>query len=751
MSILRHMPLLAMLLILLAASSCSTVKHLPEGEVLYMGVHSLNYYSAPEEGEQKRVKEQADKSVTIVRTLWVKPNGALLGIPFIRFIPFRLYMYNWFYTEKDSTFSRWMMENFGEPPTTISDINPEARVRLIENELFNQGYFGVEGEYRLQYKRNGKGNKAWLHYSFVLPDAYTYREIRVNLDSSQQALQPSIDEYMKRSYLVSGHSFNLDEISREKQQLWEHLQNEGYYHLRKEQILIIADTTVGQRQVDLEYRINAEAPGPPFNKVYIGEKRIELDSSMRVKPKLMQKAIPIEPDTPYTIEQTKRAIRNISSLGIFSDPMITYEVQPQDSTRVDTRVKLGATDLFTVGANSDLNVKNTGYIGPNLGVFVTQKNLFGGAENLTIGLDGYLDFPYGVLSERVSRSSGFMVSASLSTPVLRTPLPVAKRSLGLPRRVISLSVELNHRKDFFKIIEWKTSYGISWNWNSRINHTINLLNLNYAYLVDSTAEFAELINQSALIEYSYRSQFIMGPSYAFTYNNTLDQTRRFRTYWRAEVETSGNVLQGIYLLSGNKEKEKNFLGVPFSQYVRFYSDFRAYFQLGYRSTTQFAFRNVVGWGNAYGNSITVPYTRQFFIGGSNSLRPITARVVGPGRYLEFDEAAYNQVGDIKIENNLEFRFKIFYILNGAIWSDFGNIWLMKEDPERPRSGIRWNKVFQDSYLTSGVGLRVDLGFLVVRADYGAILYLPVFEEGYRWLWQNKLPLRGLVFGIGYPF
>ena len=119
--------------------------------------------------------------------------------------------------------------------------------------------------------------------------------------------------------------------------------------------------------------------------------------------------------------------------------------------------------------------------------------------------------------------------------------------------------------------------------------------------------------------------------------------------------------------------------------------------------------------------------------------------------LEFDEAAYNQVGDIKIENNLEFRFKIWYILNGAIWSDLGNIWLMKEDPERPRSEIRWNKVFQDSYLTSGVGLRVDLGFLVVRADYGAILYFPFLDEGYRWLWQNKLPLRGLVFGIGYPF
>ncbi len=738
-------------LLVLLVSSCSTVKHLPEGEVLYLGTQSLTYYSAPVDAEQKRVKKQADKSIPIIKTLWVKPNGALFGIPFLRLIPFRLYMYNWFYTEKDSTFSYWMMDNFGEPPTTINSVNPEARVRLIENELFNQGYFGVKGEYRIQYRKNGKENKAWLHYSFVLPDAYSYREIRVNLDSSQLVLRPFIDSYMENSLLLSGNHFNLDEISREKQQLWEHLQNEGYYHLQRDDILIIADSTVGQRQVDLEYRIVADSTGHTFDRVLIGEKHVEMDSILRVKTKLLDKAIPIEPDSLYTLENTKRAIRNISSLGIFSDPIITYNVQSRDSTRVDARVHLGATNLFIFGANSDLNVKNTGYIGPNLGVFVTQKNLFHGAENLTVALDGYLDFPYGVLSERVSRSSGFTLSASLSTPVLRSPIPVARKSLGLPRRTISLSVEMNNRKDFFKIIEWKTSYGLSWNRNPRINHTLNIANLTYAYLIDSTTAFTDLVEGSALIEHSYRSQFILGPSYAFTYNNTLDQTRRFRTYYRAEIETSGNVLQGIYLLAGRQGQNKEFLGVPFSQYVRLYSDFRAYLQVGRRSTTQLAFRNLVGWGNAYGNSPAVPYTRQFFIGGSNSLRPITARVVGPGRYIEFDEAAYNQVGDIKIENNLEFRFKIWYIFNGAVWSDVGNIWLMKEDPARPGSGIRWGKLIQDSYLTTGVGLRVDLGFLVVRADYGAILYLPCLPDGYRWLWENKAPFYGLVFGIGYPF
>jgi outer membrane protein assembly factor BamA len=751
MKIKRPHIILGGLFLTLLAGSCSTVKHLPEDEVLYLGTRSLRYYSAPPESEQQKVKKKADKSIPVIQTLWVKPNGALLGMPFIRFIPFRLYFYNWFYTERDSTFSSWMMENFGEPPTTISDVNPEARVKLIENQLFNQGYFGVTGAYDLKYKKNGKENKAWIRYNFVMTDAYTYRQVEVKLDSSQQVLRPSIETFMNRSLLQPGDEFNLDQIAREKQLLWEHLQNEGYYHFRKDHILIIADTTVGDREVNLEYRIESDPAEHYYEKVMIGEKKVELDPSIRVSERLLEKAIPIEPDSLYSLENTKRSIRNISSLGIFGDPVISYEVVPDDSSRVNAKVDLGATDLFTLGANSNLTMKNTGYIGPNLGVFATRKNLFGGGQNLTLALDGYLDFPYGVLSDRVSRSNGFTAEASLSTPVLRTPLPIGKKSVGLPRRIISLSVELNHRVNYFKIIEWKTSYGISWNRSRKINHTLNLVNLTYTHLTDSTSKFKQLVKKSDLIEYSYRDQFIVGPSYTFTYNNTLDQSKRFRTYYRGDIETSGNLLQGIYLLSGNREQGKEFLGVPFSQYIRLYSDFRAYYQLGHRGRSQLAFRNVVGWGAAYGNSRAVPYTRQFFIGGSNSLRPITARVVGPGRYLEFDEAAYNQVGDIKIENNLEFRFKIWYILHGALWSDLGNIWLLKEDPQRPGSGIRFGKILQDSYLTSGAGLRADLGFLVVRVDYGAIMYFPFLNQGYRWIWQSKLPLHGLVFGIGYPF
>jgi len=147
----------------------------------------------------------------------------------------------------------------------------------------------------------------------------------------------------------------------------------------------------------------------------------------------------------------------------------------------------------------------------------------------------------------------------------------------------------------------------------------------------------------------------------------------------------------------------------------------------------------------------MPYIRQFFIGGTNSLRPLNARSVGPGRYLEFEKGEVNQVGDIKLEMNIEYRIRLGSRLNAAIWSDMGNIWLLNEDTKRPNSGIRWNKIIQDSYLTAGVGLRLDLKFIVLRYDYGALLYAPIFTDGYKWIWQNKLPLWGSVIGFGYPF
>jgi len=747
---------------LVAFQACSTTRNLPEGEVLYTGTRQIRYEKSGPDSQDWKINQFAEKSKDVLMGLWVSPNGALGGMPYTRFLPLRLYWYNWFYTEKDHGFSYWMMRNFGEPPVTIRSVNPEARVKSIENQLFNMGHFGIQGSYELRYRGT---KKASIRYTFKIPEASQYRNIQLNLNPSQETLREPLTEYMKYSRISKGKDFNLDDLALEKKSMWEHLQNQGFFYIQKNQIAILADTSVSNKQVDIEYRIDNQLSANQSSRtaiensiVRIDDRIVDLTASpvssgrdIHISKQLLDRIIEIKSDSLYSLDKTRKTIRNTSGIGIFSEPVITYTPVEVDSLRLLADIDLKTTDLFGIGINTNVSQKNSGFVGPGLGLSVTQKNLLKGAENLSFNLDGYLDFPYGVYSERISRSSGISANAVLGMPVTKSPFPfIVKNAIALPRRNLSLGFEFNHRPDYFTLAEWKGSYGLAWKISPQISHDIKLLNLSYTNILTTTPAFDSLYEGSGQIRNSYSDQFISGSSYAFTYNSTANLEKKLRIYYRGELEWAGNLIHGIQAISGNSGTDKSFLGVNYSQYIRFVSDFRAYLDIGNRGS-ELVFRNLLGAGYAYGNSTTMPYVRQFFIGGTNSLRPLAARSVGPGRYIELDEQSINQVGDLKLELNLEYRFKIAYLLHGAVWGDFGNIWLLKEDPARPLSNLRLNRIFEDSYFTSGIGLRLDVSILVVRVDYGAILYAPLFVDGSKWLWQNKLPLYGFVFGFGYPF
>jgi hypothetical protein len=298
------------------------------------------------------------------------------------------------------------------------------------------------------------------------------------------------------------------------------------------------------------------------------------------------------------------------------------------------------------------------------------------------------------------------------------------------------------------MVGWNASSGIIWKSSPKISHRLTIVDATYSNIINPTAKFDSLTVDNPALANSLIDQFILGSNYTFKYDNSSLENKIAGTYFEGKVELDGNMLSIISSTNPDTGVKEPF-GIPFSQMAQVSYDFRTYFKLGEKSLL--AFRNIGGLGIAYGNSSQLPYIRQFFIGGSNSLRPINARSAGPGRYIELDQNEVNQVGDIKLEWNLEYRIKLGPRINGAIWTDAGNIWLLKEDPARPYSGIRWNKIFQDSYLTSGLGLRIDAGFLMLRFDYGVVLYAPIFIDGYKWIWQNKLPLWGPVIGFGLPF
>jgi len=740
--------------------ACSTTKSLSDGEVLYTG--SKIKLEKVEGKKDWKIEESAKKYSSLYWELWDTPNGAVFGLPRLQGIPMRLWIYNLFYTEKERGFSRWMQRNFGEEPITIQDVSPGLKVQKGINIYENFGHFGTTGSFDLKY--NKKRNKAFVRYSFVVPKPYRYRSISFQKDSSQFPLFSSFVNYQGQSLLSTGDEFNLDILRKEKNQVWRYLKNQGYYYLEEDHIQIDADTTVGKKQIDLILRISDQLPEVVYQPQKISQLQFAINQNSqdsanekyyywnygRVRKKMINGILKVQRGKYYSLRNNNESIRNLSELGIFTNPLINYTTESPDSLSLKSTVSVNALDATSVGFNIKGNYKTAGYIGPSVGLTFGQLNVFGGAENLSIDADFYYDFPIGAFSENISNSSGFSLRTALSAPLIKSPLKFIGTKYSLPKQQLTLNVDFNDRKDFFTMVGWNAAYGFTWKSAPKITHRLDLINAVYSDIINSTPRFDTLVAENPLLRASLTDQFILGSKYTFLYDDRSSDNRRFDLFFEGTIDLSGNALSLLNSVFTNRQNgEKKFLGVTFSQYASFQYDFRAYWKLGLYN--QLVFRNIVGVGLSYGNSIQMPYIKQFFIGGTNSLRPITARTVGPGKYIESERAEVNQVGDLKFEWNLEYRFRLFWRLNGALWSDAGNIWLLKEDPNRPNSGVRWDRVFEDSYLTAGVGLRLNVNFLTVRFDYGAVVYVPVLPDGQKWLWQNKQPFWYPVIGFGYPF
>ena len=754
--------ILLIILVLLVFYSCSTTKSLPEGEVLYTGSTIKIKKQSISENEDWEIENYSDKISDVYLNLWDPPNGSLFGLPWLMVLPTKLWIYNIFYTEGNSGYSQWMRKNFGERPITISEIAPELKTMKAVNVYENYGHFGTSGDYELKF--NKKENKARITYHLKIAPSYHYRNILYEDDPSKNEINQTFQQYQPNSFLNSGDEFNLDILKMERTNMWEYLQNNGYFFLREDEIILEADSTIGDRQLDLKSslsdNLNTYATFPQYIyqfDIHIGdsadfnltEKYYDWNSG-KIRKRFIDRLLPLNEGSPYSMQTSTLTRRNISELGIFSNANLQYEIVPGDTSRLNAVLKMEPLDASSIEFNLKGNYENIGYIGPSLGMNFTQLNVFNGAENLTINADAYYNFPMGAYRERLSPSSGFSVRSGLTFPWLGSRFKFIKSEYALPKQIVSFNTDFNNRKDYFQLYSWSVGYGINWKSSPKVSHQLQLVNATYSNIYNTTALFDTLVAENPSLRESLIKQFILGSSYTFTFDGRNNVPRNLNMYFEGSLEFAGNALNLFNSVFGNAPAgTRTFLGINYSQFTRLKYDFRLFYNLG--ENNQLAFRHIGGVGFAYGNSSQMPYIREFFTGGTNSLRPISARTIGPGRYLEFTPNEVNQVGNLKLEWNLEYRFKLFWKLNGALWSDMGNIWLLEEDPLRPGGKIRWGHIFEDSYLTAGLGARLNLNFVLIRFDYGAVMYIPIFDEGYRWIWQNKGNFYYPVISFGLPF
>ncbi|WP_311195915.1 BamA/TamA family outer membrane protein [Antarcticibacterium sp. 1MA-6-2] len=271
--------------------------------------------------------------------------------------------------------------------------------------------------------------------------------------------------------------------------------------------------------------------------------------------------------------------------------------------------------------------------------------------------------------------------------------------------------------------------------------------------------YREQIALNPNLERIIEEQLIFGPTYTFTFTNTMETAKKNTFYYQGHVDLAGNVTGLITGADVDAGKQKEVFGVPFSQYVKLENDFRHYLNLG--RGLDLASRIIVGTGLPYGNSREMPFIKQFFVGGTNSVRAFRARSVGPGAYHEeVPPSSFlpDQSGDIKLELNTELRAHIYSVVEGAVFVDAGNVWLMNEDPNKP--GAEFSKDFlKELAVGTGVGLRFDFNFLILRTDLAFPIRLPYLPEGNRWVFDQvdfgnrDWRRENLVFNlaIGYPF
>jgi outer membrane protein assembly factor BamA len=310
------------------------------------------------------------------------------------------------------------------------------------------------------------------------------------------------------------------------------------------------------------------------------------------------------------------------------------------------------------------------------------------------------------------------------------------------------------------------SFGYDWKNTANTEQNFNPLAVTYAHLTNTTQTFNDLLDANPLLKKSFEEQFIIGQNYSFTYNNQLEKDHKNHLYFKGEIDLSGNLLQLVQSLflkrSATPDDPYKIFGTIYSQYYKFDIDVRQY----YNTTDQgasIANRIIVGVGVPYGNSTTLPYVKQFYIGGSNSVRAFTARGLGPGSYKMSDSIAsasfLDQAGDIKLEGNTEYRFPIVSILKGALFIDAGNIWLMRADTSRPGGQFSSKTFLSEIAVGTGFGIRLDLSFFVLRLDIAFPLRIPSLPHDERWV-LKKIALgnsswrkNNLEFnvGIGYPY
>ncbi|SDH58885.1 Outer membrane protein assembly factor BamA [Chryseobacterium taeanense] len=755
-----------------AAVSCNT-RYLKEDQMLYTGAEINIENDTISKSEKKDLKAGLEDNLT------PKPNSSFLGLR-----P-KLFFYNIAREpKKEKGFNYWLKYKVGEKPVLLGDVDREFNKDIIENYSENKGYFNA----RATYDTVAKNKKAKVIYTLTPGARYLISDVKFQQDST--LVNSEIQSLTDKTFLKKGQPFDLDVIKAERERIDNGLKERGFYYFHPDNIIVQADSTVsGNHKVELNVKLKDNTPDlskqqfsidkvivfPNYNirDVKDGKYNVPMNSDSlskyayndiyvidpehKFKPRIFDRALYFKQGDLYNRTNHNLTLNRLISLGVFKFVKNEFVVADSLKHKFDAYYLLTPRELQSLRLEALGRTNSANYAGSELNLNWTHRNFFRGAEQFKASVYGAFDVQIGgpKNAKNIFRAGS---NVQLSIPRIIAPFRFHSSSAFVPRTNITLGYEFQNRTEYYTLNTFSGSFGYVWKENARKEHDLKILDITYVSPANITPLYDSISRKSDAMRRVVERQLIFGPTYSYTYTNTM-LSKPSTIYYKGTLDLAGNITGLVTGADVKKDKEKTIFGVPFSQYAKIENDFRFYHK--FSEKTSLATRAIAGIAYPYGNSEHIPFSRQFFSGGSNSVRAFRARTLGPG---SFDprtiESGYyfDQSGDIKLELNAEYRANLYKFLNVAVFADAGNVWLVNEDPDRP--GAKFSKEFlSEVAVGAGVGLRLDFSILILRLDLAMPLRVPYYERGDRWTF-NKINFGDaswrrdnliLNIAIGYPF
>jgi len=764
--------------------ACNVTKHLSEGEYLLMS----NKISV----DTKKISTDE-----LSGYYQQEPNKKFLGI----FRP-GISLYNWGTKGKDSKFKRWLRTKVGSAPVILDTSMVKITRKQMGLYLNNIGYFNSE----LSDTITNKKKKAKVVYRIKTTQPYTIRKLNWSITDLELASFVFLDT--SKCLVTRKSNYNAYTLDSERTRITKDLVNRGYYRFTSNYIIFQVDSLLDSRQMDITIEIlNPVVPSledfgivmetthrrykvhriyifPQFDNQlkdtvtydtvvktyetpYKGKNSITYYFLYRDKIKLRQQTIAqnilIEPDSWYNTKDIEQTYSRLSGLQNFRFININYEDADLDMDelggwpyQLDSHIKLSRSSAQSLSWSTD-GTNSAGALGVAGNIGYMNRNIFKGAQIFKLTLSASTQMQAGGGQGGLFNTIEFGANASITFPQFLIPIRQEKLPKSFkPKTTLSIGYNFQQKQDpdYSRHIA-NASFGYTWIQNPTLSHTLNPVEVLLVKVFPSpefTAELDSLEDQR--FKNQYTDHMIAGLKYTLTFSNQNVSKHRNFFYIRSNFETAGNLIYGIdkiFNAPKNEQGQYTLFNIQYSQFIRPDLDFRFYNQFGKGYSVVYRFYGGIGF--SYGNSTVLPFEKAFLAGGANDMRGWRMGDLGPGSFHN-DTLSQNfgQLGDMQLQFQVEYRFPIYSFFKGALFTDIGNVWLLKPSPDLPGGTFYFDSFMWQMGIDVGIGFRLDFDFFIFRIDPAIPIRMPSMPSKNKWYF-SKLQLQDLIwnFGIGYPF